>query len=152
MYKRQVPTGYGTDYATQTGIPGVNISTFTSGQVGIALSPTDFSSPIIGYSASLPWIRGETNVDGVNHWTKIIRNHSIKFGVDIRRIHDDLLQDQTFSPRGEITFSEDNTSQPGAQTNVANEMASLLLDVPSATGRDLNTYFPACLLYTSRCV
>ena len=139
---RAVPTGYGTDYATQTGIPGVNISQFTSGQVGIALSPTDFSSPIIGYSASLPWIRGETNVDGVNHWTKIIRNHSIKFGVDIRRIHDDLLQDQTFSPRGAITFAEDNTSEPGAQTNVANEMASLLLDVPSQSGRDLNTYFP----------
>jgi hypothetical protein len=139
---RAVPTGYGTDYATQTGIPGVNISSFTSGQVGIALSPADFSSPIIGYSASLPWIRGETNVDGVNHWTKIIRNHSIKFGVDIRRIHDDLLQDQTFSPRGAITFAEDNTSEPGAQTNVANEMASLLLDVPSQSGRDLNTYFP----------
>jgi hypothetical protein len=136
------PTGFGTDYATQTGIPGVNISQFTSGQVGIIMS--DFSTnPLIGYSASLPWIRSETNIDGVNHWTKIIRNHTIKFGVDIRRVHDDLLQDQTFSPRGEITFSEDNTSQPGAQTNVANEMASLLLDVPSAAGRDLNTYFPA---------
>jgi Carboxypeptidase regulatory-like domain len=138
-----VPTGYGTNYATQAGIPGVNISQFTSGQVGIALSPTDFSSPIIGYSASLPWIRAETNIDGVNHWTKIIRNHTIKFGVDVRRVHDDLLQDQTFSPRGAITFAENNTSEPGAQTNVANEMASILLDVPQQSGRDLNTYFPA---------
>src|SRR5271163_3470363 len=137
------PTGYGTDYATQTGIPGVNISPFTSGQVGIILSPTDFSSPLIGYSASLPWIRSETNIDGVNHWTKIIRNHTVKFGVDIRRIHDDLLQDQTFSPRGAITFAENNTSQPGAQTNIANEMASFLLDVPQQVGRDINTYFPA---------
>jgi Carboxypeptidase regulatory-like domain len=140
-----VPTGYGTDYATQAGVPGVNISQFTSGQVGIFMQ--DFtnstSNPMIGYSASLPWIRAETNIDGVNHWTKIIRNHTIKFGVDIRRIHDDLLQDQTFSPRGAITFAENNTSEPGAQTNVANEMASLLLDVPSQTGRDLNTYFPA---------
>ena len=50
------PTGYGTDYATQTGIPGVNISQFTSGQVGIIMN--DFSTnPLIGYSASLPWIR-----------------------------------------------------------------------------------------------
>jgi Carboxypeptidase regulatory-like domain len=136
------PTGYGTDYATQTGIPGVNISPFTSGQVGIILSPTDFSSPLIGYSASLPWIRAETNIDGVNHWTKIIRNHTVKFGFDIRRIHDDLLQDQTFSPRGAIEFAENNTSEPGAQTNVANEMASILLDVPYQVGRDLNTYFP----------
>jgi hypothetical protein len=137
------PSGYGTDYATQAGIPGVNISQFTSGQVGILLSPTDFSSPIIGYSASLPWIRAETNIDGVNHWTKIIRNHTIKFGIDIRRIHDDLLQDQTFSPRGAITFAENNTSEPGAQTNVANEIASILLDVPQQVGRDINTYFPA---------
>jgi hypothetical protein len=139
------PSGYGTDYATQVGIPGVNISQFTSGQVGIFMQ--DFTNsttnPMIGYSASLPWIRTETNVDAVNHWTKIIRNHTIKFGVDIRRIHDDLLQDQTFSPRGAITFAENNTSQPGAQTNVANEMASLLLDVPQQVGRDLNTYFPA---------
>ncbi len=140
---RAVPTGYGTDYATQAGIPGVNISQFTSGQVGILLSPTDFSSPIIGYSASLPWIRAETNIDGVNHWTKIIRNHTIKFGVDVRRIHDDLLQDQTFSPRGAITFAENNTSEPGAQTNVANEIASILFDVPMQVGRDINTYFPA---------
>ena len=109
------PTGYGTDYATQTGIPGVNISQFTSGQVGIFMPLYDFSNPLIGYSASLPWIRAETNIDVVNHWTKIIRNHTIKFGVDVRRIHDDLLQDQTFSPRGAITFSENNTSEPGAQ-------------------------------------
>ncbi len=53
-------------YATQAGIPGVNISQFTSGQVGIIMG--DFSSnPLIGYSASLPWIRGETNIDIVNH-------------------------------------------------------------------------------------
>src|SRR5271163_2526550 len=140
-----IPTGYGTDYATQAGIPGVNISQFTSGQVGIILP--DFvggstSTETIGYSASLPWIRGETNIDIVNHWTKIIRNHTIKFGVDIRRIHDDLLQDQTFSPRGAITFNETNTSEPGATTNIANEMASFLFDVPSQVGRDLNTYFP----------
>jgi hypothetical protein len=142
------PTGYGTDYATQIGIPGVNISEFTSGQVGIIMS--DFvggstSNPLIGYSASLPWIRTETNVDVVNHWTKIVRNHTFKFGIDLRRIHDDLLQDQTFSPRGLYTFSETNTTinQPGVATNIANQMASFLLDEPSGVGRDINTFFPA---------
>src|SRR6202167_4504433 len=134
-----IPTGYGTDYATQTGIPGVNISQFTSGQVGIFMQ--DFTNsttnPMIGYSASLPWVRAETNIDGVNHWTKIIRNHTVKFGVDVRRVHDDLLQDQTFSPRGAITFAENNTGELGGpQTNVANEMASFLLDVPQQVGRD----------------
>ena len=70
----------------------------------------------------------------MNHWTKIIRNHTIKFGVDIRRIHDDLLQDQTFSPRGAITFSENNTSEPGAHNQYRQQMASFLLDVPSQVG------------------
>jgi len=137
-----LPSDYGSNDATKIGVPGVNINQFSSGQVGIAAS--DFSSPLIGYSASLPWVRVETNIDGVNNWTKIIHNHTIKFGVDVRRIHDDLLQDQTFSPRGLITFSEDNTWEPGATTatNLANEMASLLLDQPSEVGRDTNTVMP----------
>jgi len=58
-------------------------------------TPGSTTTPLFGYSASLPWIRAETNIDGVNHWTKIIRNHTVKFGVDVRRVHDDLLQDQT---------------------------------------------------------
>ena len=69
-----LPSDYGSNDATNSGVPGVNISKFTSGQVGIFLS--DFSgNPLIGYSASVPWVRTETNVDAVNHWTKIVRNH-----------------------------------------------------------------------------
>lgn len=135
------PSDYGSNDATDIGIPGVNISQFTSGQVGISLG--SFSSPIIGYSASIPWRRGEANIDVVNHWTKIIGNHTIKFGGDLRRVQDNLLQDQTFSPRGVITFAENQTSVLGGKTNLANDMASFLLDVPSQVGRDLNTYSPA---------
>ncbi|HLY43424.1 MAG TPA: TonB-dependent receptor [Terracidiphilus sp.] len=137
------PTDYGSSDATTIGIPGVNISQFTSGQVGVFLS--DFSgNPLVGYSASLPWVRGETNVDVVNHWTKIIRNHTFKFGADVRRIHDNLLQDQTYSPRGAIEFSESNTACNGCgtATNIGNQMASFLLDQPYLVGRDINTYFP----------
>ncbi len=139
------PSDYGSNDATTLGVPGVNISPFTSGQVGVTLG--NFSSPIIGYSASVPWIRAEANIDFVNNWTKTIRNHSVKFGVDLRRVRDDLLQDQTFSPRGAYTFGENQTasifSGVGTKTNVANDMASFLLDLPSQSGRDLNTFFPA---------
>ncbi len=142
-----LPSDYGSNDATTIGIPGVNISQFTSGQVLINMG--DFNSSLIGYSASLPWVRGETNVDAVNHWTKIIRNHTIKFGVDVRRIHDNLLQDQTYSARGAITFTEGSTacancSSTGGSTATdnGNEMASLLLDQPNTAGRDINTYFP----------
>lgn len=151
---------YGVNDATTIGIPGINISPFTSGQVRINLG--DFSgNPLIGYSVSLPWVRDETNVDAVNHWTKIIRNHTIKFGADVRRIHDNLLQDQTFGASGAIDFNEGNTACDGTTTtpctdplasggvstastptNIGNEMASFLLDQPYQVGRDVNTYFP----------
>jgi len=142
------PSDYGSNDATDIGVPGVNIDALTSGQVGINLSDFNISdnsitTPLIGYSASMPWIRGEANIDLVNHWTKIVGNHTFKFGADLRRVRDDLLQGQTFSPRGLITFSENQTSQTGASTNIANQIASLLLDVPSKVGRDLFTYFPA---------
>ena len=115
---------------------------FTSGQVGLTING-GFTGTLIGYSASVPWIRGETNIDFDNIWTKVIRNHTLKFGGDLRRIRDDLLQDQTFSPRGVFNFSDVQTSQSGAKTNIANDIASFLLDQPSQTGRDLNTFFPA---------
>ena len=138
------PNDYGTNDATTLGVPGVNLAgqPFTTGQVGITING-GFSNPTIGYSASLPWIRAEANIDMVNNWTKILGNHTFKWGVDLRRVRDDLLQDQTFSPRGAFTFSDLQTSESGAKTNIANDMASFLLDQPSQTGRDLNTFFPA---------
>jgi hypothetical protein len=137
------PIDYGTNDATTIGVPGVNIDgqPFTSGQVGITING-GFSNPLIGYSASVPWIRAESNIDAVNTWTRIIGNHTIKWGVDVRRVRDDLLQDQTFSPRGAFTFNDLQTSTTGAKTNIANFMGSFLLDQPSQTGRDLNTFFP----------
>ncbi len=138
------PIDYGSNDATTLGVPGVNISgqPFTSGQVGITVNG-GFSNPLIGYSASVPWIRAESNIDFVNNWTKILGNHTFKWGVDVRRVHDDLLQDQTFSPRGAYTFNDTQTSDASSPgTTVANYIASFLLDQPSQAGRDLNTFFP----------
>jgi hypothetical protein len=147
LRNQAVTSDNGTDDATTLGVPGVNISgqPFTSGQVGIILtgfSPNS-STPFIGYVNSQPWIRGEANIDFVNNWTKILGNHTFKGGVDLRRVRDDLLQDQTFSPRGQFTFADTQTSEAGATTNIANDIASFLLDQPSQVGRDLNTFFPA---------
>ena len=142
------PSNYGTNDATTAGVPGVNLpgQPFTTGQVGITIGNFGQSGqtyPLIGYSASIPWIRGESNIDLVNVWTKVLKNHTLKAGVDLRRVRDDLLQDQTYSPRGAFTFGENQTSNSGRATNVANDMASFLLDVPNQVGRDLNTFFPA---------
>jgi hypothetical protein len=142
------PSDYGSADATALGIPGVNISDqpFTAGQVGITING-GFSGTLIGYSASLPWIRAESNIDFVNNWTKIVQNHTFKWGVDLRRVRDDLLQDQTFSPRGVFNFSDVQTSDSRGTTNIANDVGSFLLDLPSSTGRDLNTFFPAYRQY-----
>lgn len=122
-------------------VPGVNIDTFTSGQVGIDVP--NFSSPLIGYSASLPWVRAESNVDFVNTWTKNKGNHTIKFGIDIRRIRDDLRQTQVYSPRGRYSYGSATTSISGAPTSFGNNFAGFLLDLPTSVGRDLLIATPA---------
>ncbi|SDF80243.1 carboxypeptidase regulatory-like domain-containing protein [Terriglobus roseus] len=135
------PADYGSNDATTAGAPGVNVDQLTSGQLGINIG-TFSSGPFIGYSPSMPWIRAEANIDFVNNWTKIVGNHTFRWGVDIRRVRDGLLQGQTYSPRGVTTFGQNQTSIPGGKTGAANDIASMLLDVPSGVGRDLFTYFP----------
>jgi hypothetical protein len=153
---------FGKSTSQSLGIPGVNLDQITSGIVGITINGGTFSNPLIGFSASLPWIRSETNIDFANTWTKILGNHAVKFGVDLRRIRDALLQEQTFSPRGLYTFNDGQTARnctagdvsPGcpapanapnggaSKTSFTNNFASFLLDVPGQAGRDLATFFP----------
>src|ERR1035438_6319771 len=157
-HNEAVPSDYGSNDSTKLGIPGVNINQFTSGIVGIQIND-GISAPMIGYSASLPWVRSEVNVDLVNTWTKTTGNHTFKWGFDLKRLRDNLLQDQTYSPRGVYYFGNEQTGSctptktgsNGLATScnattplgVANDMASFLLDVPYQLGRDINTYFPA---------
>jgi len=58
---------YGSNAAAQLGIAGANLDNgFTSGMVSIDLQG-GFSSPMIGYAASEPWDRGETNINVGEH-------------------------------------------------------------------------------------
>jgi len=134
-------TDYGTDAASQLGIQGANLdNAFTSGVVSIDVQGgfgANGSSLMVGYSASQPWDRGETNINLVNIWTKIHNNHTFKWGADIRRLRDDLVQGQTFSPRGLFRFGSGTTSIAGAKTSIANNFAAFLLDTPTEVGRDI---------------
>ena len=135
---------YGTNSSTQFGIPGVNVDAFTSGITGFTDTGFNGGNPLIGYSASVPWVRAETDFDIVNNWTKTIGNHTLKFGGNFIRIRDDLLQEQTFSPRGRWQFATGQTSlNGGPKPNFANNFAGMLLGVPNQVGRDLAVYFPA---------
>jgi hypothetical protein len=142
------PSDYGQKSSEALGIPGVNLDEITSGLIGINIG-SFYSNPLLGYSASLPWIRAEANIDFVNVWTKIIGNHTIKFGGDLRRLRDALLQEQTFSPRGIYTFAAGqtalNTDSKQSATTYNNNFAAFLLDLPNQAGRDLATYFPTLM-------
>src|SRR3989441_2755898 len=132
---------YGSNASDALGITGVNLDPFTSGLTGIDIQ-NGFSSPMIGFSASLPWDRGETNINAVTNWTKIHRNHTLKWGVDVRRLRDDLVQAQTFGPRGVFRFGTSTTAlvTPTATspTSRANNFAAFLLDAPTEVGRDVS--------------
>ncbi|HKV26593.1 MAG TPA: carboxypeptidase regulatory-like domain-containing protein [Candidatus Acidoferrum sp.] len=136
---------YGSNASTQIGIPGVNVSPFESGLTGIFVDAT-ISNPMVGYSASLPWVRAETDLDVVSNWNKVIGNHTIKWGGNLIRLRDDLLQEQTFSPRGAWHFGSSQTGLNAAgapKVGFANNFASFWLGVPSQVGRDLAIVFPA---------
>ena len=141
FHNEALPSDYGSNDSADIGIPGINLDPFTSGVVTINIG--NFSNPMTGYSAAMPWRRAEANIDVVNTWTKTAGNHTIKFGSDLRRVRDDLLTTNTYSPRGTFTFGENQTSIPGASTGYANDIAGFLLGLPSLVGRDTLTYFPA---------
>ena len=124
------------------GIPGVNLDAWSSGLAQINVN--GYTTPMLGFSASLPWVRSVTNFNTVNNWTKTKGNHLFKWGIDIRRERQDLLQTQTFNPRGLFTFNPGPTSLNGnSNTSFANSFATFLLDQPSSIGRDLAVIFPA---------
>jgi hypothetical protein len=114
-------TDYGLNDAKTLGIPGNgpngtdNVAT-SSGQVAFQVSnfagngENGTGNPLIGYSQSLPWLRAESNIDLANNWTKLIGNHALKGGVDVRRVRDDLLQGNNKAAAGTFYFSENQTS------------------------------------------
>jgi hypothetical protein len=132
--------GIGKNTATDIGIPGANLDTYTSGMTQINVNQ-GFSNPIAGYSASLPWNRGETTVDLSTTVTKLAGNHTIKVGGTYRHNRDYLLQTQDQGgPRGVFNFTASQTGIPAnaaSQANINNAFAAFLLDRPSTAGRDL---------------
>jgi hypothetical protein len=124
------------------GIPGVNLDQWSSGLTEIDIN--GYTNPVVGFVNSLPWRRSVTNFNWANNWTKTKGTHLIKWGFDIRRERQDLLQTQVFNPRGRWTFAEGPTSLNGdPNTSFGNSFAAFLLDQPSAIGRDLAVIFPA---------
>jgi outer membrane receptor protein involved in Fe transport len=84
-----VPNGYGTDPATQAGIPGLNLDkTYTSGMPGFTIASPD-SYYLLGYALGIngcncPLTQNERQYQFVDNVSKTIGKHSFKAGADLR--------------------------------------------------------------------
>jgi hypothetical protein len=133
-------TDTGSTISRELGIPGVNLDQWSSGLTEIRVN--GYTNPVLGYDPSMPWERAITSFGLVNNWTKTHRNHVIKFGTDIRRERNDIIQ--TAAPRGRWTFTEGPAALNGdARTGFGNSFAAFLLDQPNAIERGLRVGFPA---------
>jgi hypothetical protein len=123
----------------EVGIRGVNVNQSADGLTRIQVN--GFTNPVLGFSPSLPWDRGETTTNVVGIATKLWGNHTIKVGGEFRRNRDFLLQVQdNGGTRGRYIFGGAQTAIPGnnaAINGLGNAFASFLLDVPNSVGRDL---------------
>ena len=131
--------GQGLESSTEVGIPGANFDDFSSGISQITIS--GFNNPVVGFSNSLPWVRGEETYSVVGTITKLTGNHSLKIGTEVRHNEDFLLQLQDAGGvRGQFSFGSAQTAIPddsAAVNGIANSFASFLLDVPGTVQRDI---------------
>jgi len=118
-YKVDVlPFDFGTTPATDAGIPGLNLDqTFTSGLFGGFIGE-DSDSRRIRFGSGLgvnrcncPLDEDEKQVQLVGNVTRLVQNHTVKFGADIRRAWNlRVPSDQHRS--GELNFSNNRTIGP----------------------------------------
>ena len=139
-HNEALSTGQGLDTSTEVGIPGANYDEFSSGISRIVIQ-NGFTEPLFGFSASLPWDRGEDTYNVVGMLTKLTGNHTIKVGTEVRHNEDFLLQIQDAGGvRGQFSFNGARTSIPtnaASTAGLANAFAAFLLDVPGGIQRDI---------------
>jgi hypothetical protein len=120
-YKVNVlPSDFGTTPATEAGIPGLNLdNTFASGLPAFFIGG-DTDSRRIAFGSGLgervgrcncPLDQDEKQWQVVGNVTKLWGNHSMKFGIDVRRAHN-LRVPSDRHRSGELTFSDDRTRGP----------------------------------------
>jgi outer membrane receptor protein involved in Fe transport len=116
-----LPFDFGTTPAADAGIPGLNTdSTFTSGLPALFIGGDGSTAPSAFEAGSglgvnrcnCPLAQNEKQWQAVGNVTKIVGNHSFKFGLDIRRAYN-LRVPSDNHRSGELTFSGDRTSLNG---------------------------------------
>jgi hypothetical protein len=142
-YKNVTSTqGNGLTTSKDIGIPGANLDEFTSGISQININ--GHSGPVLGFSASQPWDRWEKTYNVAGTVTRLLTKHTVKFGGELRKNTDVLLQTQDAGgSRGNFGFTANGTGNPAeaaSTTSLANSFASFLLDWPATVQRDLKVF------------
>jgi hypothetical protein len=110
-----LPFDFGTAPARDAGIPGLNLDDFSSGLPAIFLrggtADINFGSGLGVNRCNCPLAEHEKQGQIVSNLTRLAGNHTLKFGVDIRRAYN--LRVPSDSHRsGELTFNEQGTAGP----------------------------------------
>jgi hypothetical protein len=144
----------GVEFATQLGIPGINFGDrFTSGapdfnlqdvgSTNLTNNPTNAQSLGPQYGSGLninrcncPTTEKEDQIQGVNNWTKIVGNHSIKTGADVRYARNLRVPSDT-DRAGQLDFGNGPTSN-GAAGGLG--FATFVLGDVTAYGRYIQNY------------
>jgi hypothetical protein len=141
-----------------TNVNGINIERPLARELGIRNpNPDPISSPGmarvqisgmqgIGAPVFYPLVNADNLFIWVNNWNKVFNKHSLKWGVDIRRLRMDRFQPQglNLGPRGRFDFNPGTTALRGGPAlgpfgTFGNSFAAFLLGATDQTSR---TYMP----------
>jgi outer membrane receptor protein involved in Fe transport len=110
-----LPFDFGTTPAADAGIPGLNNDDFSSGLPAILLrggvADINFGSGLPVNRCNCPLAEHEKQAQIVSNLTRLAGNHTLKFGVDIRRAYN-LRVPSDAHRSGELTFNEQGTAGP----------------------------------------
>ena len=120
-----LPFDFGTTPAKDAGIPGINLdTTFTSGLPALYMrggaADMNFGSGLGVNRCNCPLAEHEKQAQVVANLTKLLGNHSVKFGIDVRRAYN--LRVPSDSHRsGQLYFNEQGTQRSAAFATSAND-------------------------------
>jgi outer membrane receptor protein involved in Fe transport len=139
-YKVNVlPFDFGENTASDVGVPGLNFDDFSSGLFGgFVEGPVgnfNFGSGLGVNRCNCPLDQDESQLQFVSNTTKFLGDHTLKFGVDVRRAYN-LRVPSDVHRSGELTFSTNRTRGPAGD---GLGLATFLLGDVTSFGRYISS-------------
>ncbi len=141
---RVQPNDVGTTPATDAGLPGLNTgSPETSGMPAFYINGNggfNFGYGLGVNQCNCPLKETENHFQWVNNWTKILNNHTMKFGIDVRRAQQQRIPSDSHRS-GEITFNDSTTGDAsidnlaGGVVTTGSGLGAYLLGLPGTFSR-----------------